>query len=70
MKKVTAIVGTASRKHTYLATRRFLDNLRSPGEVETEIVTLSDYWVGICRTCKLCLVRGEDARPDEAGGTA
>ncbi len=45
MKKVTAIVGTASRKHTYLATRQFLDNLRSLGDVETEIVPLSDYQI-------------------------
>ena len=63
MKKVTAIVGTASRKHTYLATRQFLDNLRSLGDVETELVTLSDYKIGICRTCKLCLARGEEACP-------
>lgn len=63
MKKVTAIVGTASRKHTHLATRQFLDNLRSLGEVETEIVTLSDYKIGTCLTCKLCLTRGDEACP-------
>jgi len=63
MKKVTAIVGTASRKHTYLATRQFLDDLRSLGDVETEIVTLNDYKIGTCRTCKLCLERGEEACP-------
>lgn len=63
MKKVVAIVGTASRKHTLLATRQFLDNLRSLGDVETEIVTLSDFKIGTCRTCKLCLARGEEACP-------
>ena len=63
MKKVTAFVGTASRKHTYLATRQFLDNLGSLGDVETEIVALGDYKIGTCRTCKLCLSHGEDACP-------
>ena len=63
MKKVTAIVGTASRKHTYLATSQFLDSLRSLGDVETEIVTLNDFKIGTCRTCKLCLERGEEACP-------
>jgi multimeric flavodoxin WrbA len=63
MKKVTAIVGTASRKHTYLAARQFLDNLRSLGDVETEIVSLSDHKIGTCRTCKLCLSHGEEACP-------
>jgi multimeric flavodoxin WrbA len=60
MKKVTAFVGTASRKHTHKAVRRFLDNLQVLGSVETEIVTLSDYRIGTCRTCKLCLQRGEE----------
>ena len=63
MKKVAAIVGTASRKHTYQAARQFLENLRSLGDVETEIVTLSDYKIGTCLTCKLCLTRGEEACP-------
>jgi len=63
MKKVTAILGTASRKHTYLATRQLLDNLRSLGDVETEIVALGDYKIGTCRTCKLCLSHGEEACP-------
>lgn len=63
MKKVTAFVGTASRKHTYKAVRRFLDNLQALGNVETEIVALSDYRIGTCRTCKLCLQRGEESCP-------
>ncbi len=28
MKKVTAFVGTARKKHTYYAVRQFLDNLQ------------------------------------------
>ena len=62
-KKVTAFVGTASRKHTYKAVRQFLDDLQSTGDVESEIVALSDYRIGTCRGCKLCFERGEDACP-------
>jgi multimeric flavodoxin WrbA len=61
--KVTAFVGSARKKHTYNATRRFLDNLRSYGGVETEIVFLSDYHLEICRGCKLCTDRGEEFCP-------
>ena len=60
MKKVTAFVGTASKKHTYKAVRQFLDNLQSLGEVESEIVVLSDYKIGICRGCKVCFMKGEE----------
>jgi multimeric flavodoxin WrbA len=63
MKKVVAFLGTASRKHTYYAVRRFLEDLSAFGDVETEIVPLSDYAVGICRGCKLCFERGEAACP-------
>jgi len=63
MKKVTAIVGTASRKHTYLAVRQFLEDLQSLGDVETEVVRLSDYRIETCRTCKLCLMKGEESCP-------
>lgn len=63
MKKVTAIVGTASRKHTDLAVRQFLEILRSLGDVESEVVRLSDYKIGTCLTCKLCLIRGDESCP-------
>jgi len=63
MKKVTALVGTASRKHTHKAVRQFLDDLKSLGDVETEIVALSDYRIGTCRGCKLCFQEGEAACP-------
>lgn len=63
MKKVAAFLGTASRKHTYYAVRRFLEDLSAFGDVETEIVPLSDYAIGICRGCKLCFERGEAACP-------
>jgi multimeric flavodoxin WrbA len=52
MKKVTAFVGTSSKKHTYKAVRQFLENLQSLGEVESEVIVLSDYKIGTCRGCK------------------
>lgn len=63
MKKVTAFVGSAHKKITHAAVRRFLDDLRTLGDVETEIVTLSDHRLGICRGCRLCFERGEEACP-------
>ena len=61
--KVTAFIGSARRKHTYNAVQRFLENLRSLGDVETEIVILSDHHLEICRGCKLCTDRGEELCP-------
>jgi Multimeric flavodoxin WrbA len=61
--KVIAFVGSARKRHTYSATVRFLDNLRSMGDVETEIVFLSDYHLEICRGCKLCTDKGEELCP-------
>jgi multimeric flavodoxin WrbA len=63
MKKVTAFVGTARKKSTYSAVRQFLDNLRSLGDIECEIVALSDHPLGMCRGCKLCFERGEEFCP-------
>jgi multimeric flavodoxin WrbA len=63
MKKVTAFVGSAHKKITHGAVRQFLDDLKSLGDVETEIVTLSDYRIGTCRGCRLCFEKGEEACP-------
>jgi multimeric flavodoxin WrbA len=62
-KRVTAFVGSARKKHTSNAVRQFLENLRSLGEVETEIVALSDYRLGTCRGCKVCFEKGEEFCP-------
>jgi multimeric flavodoxin WrbA len=62
-KKVTAFVGCASKKHTFKAVQRFLDQLKAPGDVEVEVVALSDYRIGICRGCKVCFLRGEESCP-------
>ncbi len=63
MKRVTAFLGTASKKHTYNAVRRFLDNLQLVGGVDCEIVVLSDHRLGTCRGCKLCFEKGEESCP-------
>jgi multimeric flavodoxin WrbA len=61
--KVTAFVGSARKKHTYNATGKFMHNLQSFGDIEYEIITLSDYRLEICKGCKLCLDKGEELCP-------
>jgi multimeric flavodoxin WrbA len=63
MKKVTAFVGSARRKLTYNSVLRFLDNLKSLGDIEHEIVVLSDCRLGTCKGCKQCLDKGEEFCP-------
>ncbi len=63
MKKVTAFVGSAGKKNTYKATVQFLENLQALGDVEYEIVILSDYKLGICRGCRQCFEKGEEFCP-------
>ena len=61
--KVTAFVGSARRKHTYQAAKQFLKKLKSFGDIEAEIVILSEYNLKICRGCKLCLDKGQELCP-------
>ena len=63
LKKVTAFVGTASKKHTRYAAQQFLSVLESLGGVEGEVVVLSDYRLEPCRGCKVCFMRGESLCP-------
>jgi multimeric flavodoxin WrbA len=63
MKRVTAFVGSARKKHTYDAVERFLHNLQSMGDVEYEIIRLSDYQILTCRGCKVCFDKGEERCP-------
>lgn len=63
MKKVTAFVGCARKKGTYNSTRKFLDSLQALGEVETELVVLNEYNLGVCRGCKVCFLKGEEYCP-------
>jgi len=61
--KVTAFVASARKKHTYNAAAQLLSNLQSMGDVEVEIVRLSDYRIETCRGCKACCDKGEELCP-------
>ncbi len=63
MKKVTAFVGSAHKKNTHKAVVQFLNNLKELGDIEYEIVTLSDYNLGVCKGCRLCFEKGEEFCP-------
>jgi multimeric flavodoxin WrbA len=63
MKKVTAFVGSARKMHTYDAVVQFLGNLQAMGDIETEIIRLSDYQLQVCRGCRACLRKGEEHCP-------
>jgi multimeric flavodoxin WrbA len=63
MKRVTAFVGSARKRHTHDAVVQFLSHLQSMGDVEYEIVTLSDYTLKACRGCQLCFEKGEEFCP-------
>ncbi len=63
MKKVTAFVGSGRKGNTYRAVEQFLRNLQALGEVEVEIVRMSDYRLEPCKGCWLCMNKGEDRCP-------
>lgn len=63
MKNVTAFVASARKKHTYNSVRQFLGSVQSLGDVESEIVVLSDYNLKTCRGCRVCCDRGEELCP-------
>jgi multimeric flavodoxin WrbA len=61
--KVTAFVGSARKKHTYYATEKFLQKLQSLGDIEYEIVSLSDCDLKTCKGCIQCFNKGEEFCP-------
>jgi multimeric flavodoxin WrbA len=64
MKTITAFIGSARKRGvTYTATRQFLDHLESYGDIQSEIVFLSECTLGVCRGCKSCFLRGEERCP-------
>jgi multimeric flavodoxin WrbA len=63
MKKVTAIIGTQTKKGTYRAVQEFEKNLKQYGEIDFEYVFLSDYNLEFCRGCKVCFDKGEEFCP-------
>ena len=63
MKRVTAFVGSARKKRTHDAVVQFLSNLQSMGDIECDIIRLSDYRLQVCRGCKVCFAKGEENCP-------
>lgn len=63
MKKVVALVGSARNGQTLDATRELARALEAYGDVECEVVRLSDYRIEACRGCKACFLKGEAACP-------
>ncbi len=63
MKRVTAFIGNARRRHTYDSVCQFMCNLQSLGGVESDVVILSDYQLGSCKGCQLCFDTGEEFCP-------
>jgi len=63
MKRVTAIIGTQTKRHTHEAVQEFEKRLKALGDVEFEYVFLSDYNLEFCRGCKLCFDKGEEFCP-------
>jgi multimeric flavodoxin WrbA len=64
MKKVTAFIGSARKKGTYLAVQEFEKNLRKAGAIDFEYVFLNDYNLEFCKGCKLCFDKGEEFCPN------
>ncbi len=63
MKKVTAFIGSAHKRNTHQVVAEFFTKLESLGNVECEIITLSDYKLGTCRGCAVCFEKGEEFCP-------
>jgi len=65
MKKVIVLMATARKKNTDYVIRQFLDKLEVYGDIETEIIPLSEYQLGTCLGCQFCFARGEEFCPLE-----
>jgi multimeric flavodoxin WrbA len=63
--KVTAFIGNAQKRHTYDATEQFLKKLQLLGDVQCELVQLSDYQLETCTGCRLCMDKGEEFCPSK-----
>jgi multimeric flavodoxin WrbA len=63
MTRITAFIGSYTRKNTYKAVVQFMNNLRALGDVEYEIVPLSNYQLGVCKGCCQCFEKGEEFCP-------
>ena len=63
MKKITAFIGTQSKRATYRAVQEFEKNLRGYEEVDFEYVFLGDHHLEFCRSCLNCMSKGEELCP-------
>ncbi len=63
MKTITAFVGSARKEHTYRCVQQFLGNLQSLGDVQCDVVRLSDWKVETCKGCRRCMDDGEEFCP-------
>lgn len=61
--KVTAFIGSGRKQHTYRAAELFLQKLQAQGNVDYEIVRLSEYSVKPCTGCRKCLDKGSEFCP-------
>jgi multimeric flavodoxin WrbA len=61
--KVTVFIGNAQKRHTYNASLQLLEKIQSLGNIESEIVQLSDYTLETCKGCRLCIDKGEEFCP-------
>ena len=61
--KVTAFIGSGRKRHSYNACEKFLQNLHALGNVEYELVRLSEYNLGTCKGCRVCFDKGEEFCP-------
>ena len=61
--KVITFIGSARKNHIYNASKQFLQNLQSLGDLEYEIVGSSNYNLETYKGCKLCINKGEKFCP-------
>jgi len=57
MKKVTAFIGTQTKKATYHAVQEFEKNLKQYGEIDFEYVFLSDITLSFAGAASCALIR-------------
>jgi NAD(P)H-dependent FMN reductase len=63
MKKITAFIGSAQKRATYQAVQEFEKNLKQHGDIDFEVVFLSDCRLEFCRGCMQCFNKGAETCP-------
>lgn len=63
VKRITAFIGTQSKRATYLAVQEFAKNLGHYEEIDLEYVFLADYHLEFCKGCLNCFDKGEEFCP-------